>query len=233
MPVSSSAGQVAIGRRPVGASSAGRPVRVRKTSSRVGLRRDRSPKLMPARVEQPHRVGQHGGALLDPHRDLAAAPCRSGPRWRCRRPPGRSARPPAGRWSRSVTVTSMTSPPTLAFSSSDVPSAMTSAVVDDHDPVGQLVGLLQVLGGEQHRGALGHQLPDDLPQVDPRPRVQAGGRLVQEQDRGPADQAGAQVQPAAHAPRVGLHGAVGGVGQAEALEQIGRPGAWPPALGRW
>src|SRR5918998_568671 len=38
-------------------------------------------------------------------------------------------------------------------------------VVDNHDPVGQLVGLLQVLRAEQDRRPLGHQRPDDLPDL--------------------------------------------------------------------
>jgi hypothetical protein len=94
------------------------------------------------------------------------------------------------------------------------------AVVDDHDLVRQLVGLVQVLGGEQQRGPLGHQRPDDVPHPQPPPRVQAGGRLVQEEHPRPADQAGGQVQPPLHAAGIGLRGPVGRVGQPELLEQL-------------
>ena len=55
------------------------------------------------------------------------------------------------------------------------------AVVDDHDVAGQLVGLLEVLGGEQHVGAVGDQVADGLPQLDAAARVEAGGRLVEQQ----------------------------------------------------
>ena len=97
------------------------------------------------------------------------------------------------------------------------------AAVDHHHVVGQLVRLLHVLGGQQHRDPVGWSGPDDLPQVAPGPRVEAGGRLVQVQHPGPADQAGGQVEPAPHAPRVGLDGPAAGVGQAELRQQLGRP----------
>jgi hypothetical protein len=72
-------------------------------------------------------------------------------------------------------------------------------VVDDRDAVGQLVGLLQVLGGEQDRDP-GPGLRGDLgPHRLPAARVQARGRLVQEDDLGRDDQAGGQVQPALQA----------------------------------
>jgi hypothetical protein len=45
------------------------------------------------------------------------------------------------------------------------------AVIDDHDLVRQLVGLVQVLGGQQQRGPVGDQRPDDVPHPQPRPRV--------------------------------------------------------------
>ena len=54
------------------------------------------------------------------------------------------------------------------------------AVVEHRDPVGQLVGLLQVLGGQEDGDAAGHQVPDDLPHVAAAARVQPGGRLVEE-----------------------------------------------------
>ena len=61
----------------------------------------------------------------------------------------------------SAMVTSMTSPPTFAFSSSGRALGDDPAVVDDDDAVGQLVGFVQVLRREQHRRALGNQLADD------------------------------------------------------------------------
>jgi hypothetical protein len=90
--------------------------------------------------------------------------------------------------------------------------------------VSQLVGLVQVLRGEQDRDPFGDQSADHGPHVGTAVRVQSGGRLVQEQHPGAADQAGRQVQPAAHSARVRLHGPAGGIGQLEAGQQLGRPG---------
>ncbi len=96
------------------------------------------------------------------------------------------------------------------------------AVVEDDDVVGELVGLLQILGGEQHRDAVGHQPAHHAPQVGAAARVEPGGGLVEEEHLGAADQAGGQVEAAAHAAGVGLGGTPAGVGQVEALQQLAR-----------
>jgi len=93
-------------------------------------------------------------------------------------------------------------------------------VVDHHDVAGQLIGLVQVLGGEQHRDAVGDQPADHAPHVSPAPWVQPGRRLVQVQHPGVADQAGGQVQPAPHATRVGLHRPLRRLGEVETFEQF-------------
>ena len=103
------------------------------------------------------------------------------------------------------------------------------AVVDDPDPVGQGVGLLEVLGGEEHGHALVVGQPRDLlPERAAALRVQAGGRLVQEQDPGRVHERQRQVEPALHSARVAADATVGRLGQPDALEQ--RLGA-PPSLG--
>src|SRR5215211_8406953 len=83
-------------------------------------------------------------------------------------------------------------------------------LVDDGDAVGELVGLFQVLGGQQHGGAGVDQVADQVPEVPAAGRVQPGGGLVQEQHLRAADQAGGQVEAAPHADRVGLDLPVGG-----------------------
>ena len=93
-------------------------------------------------------------------------------------------------------------------------------VVDDGDRVGQLVGLLEVLRRQQQRRALAHEVADDVPHPEPAARVEPGRRLVQEQDPRPPDERAAEVEPAAHAARVRLDDAVGGVGEVELLEQL-------------
>jgi len=84
----------------------------------------------------------------------------------------------------SAARTSSDWPPIRALRSAGVPDSATHAAVDDHDPVGEDVGLLQVLRGQQHGRAARHDVADRLPDLVARPRVQPGGRLVQEQDSG-------------------------------------------------
>ncbi len=95
------------------------------------------------------------------------------------------------------------------------------AVVDDRDAAGELVGLLQVLRGQQDRGAaLAVQVADLLPQRHPAHRVEARGRLVEEQHLGLVHERQGQVEPTAHAARVGADPAVGGRRQPHPLEEL-------------
>ena len=70
------------------------------------------------------------------------------------------------------------------------------------------------------RGAVGDQALDRAPHLGPARRVEAGRRLVEEDDRAVHDQAGREVEPAAHAAGVGPDLAVGGVLDPEAGEQL-------------
>ena len=104
------------------------------------------------------------------------------------------------------------------------------AAVDDPDVVGQLVGLLEVLGGEEDGRAFFVQLPHLLPDRLAADRVEAGGRLVEEEDARFVDQRRGEVEAALHPARVGADPAVGGVAQADPVEQA--VGALAPAGGR-
>jgi hypothetical protein len=53
-------------------------------------------------------------------------------------------------------------------------------VVDDSDAVGELVRFVEVLSGQQDRGAPGDEDPDDAPDVVAAARIQPGGGLVKE-----------------------------------------------------
>ena len=68
----------------------------------------------------------------------------------------------------------------LRISSAGVPRGHRDAVVDDHQPVGQLLGLVQLVGGQHHGHAVAAQPVDQLPHHDSRVRVHARGRLVEE-----------------------------------------------------
>src|ERR1035441_1662823 len=55
-----------------------------------------------------------------------------------------------------------------------------AAPVKHRDAAGELVGLLQVLRGEQNGDALGDEIADELPHGVAAARVQAGGGLVED-----------------------------------------------------
>jgi hypothetical protein len=95
-----------------------------------------------------------------------------------------------------------------------------AAAVDHHDLVRELVGLLQILGGEQHGGPVLDELAGGVPELLAAARVEAAAGLVQEQHLGVADQACGQVQAAPHPARPGPHRAVGCLRQVEPLQQL-------------
>jgi hypothetical protein len=57
-------------------------------------------------------------------------------------------------------------------------------VVDDGDPVGQPVGLLEVLRREQQGRPAADEVLDHVPQREPAARVEPGRRLVEEEHLG-------------------------------------------------
>ena len=72
--------------------------------------------------------------------------------------------------------------------------------IKDRDGFRQPFGLFEVLGGEEDRHPFGGQCLDDLPHGQPALRVESGRRLVQEDHRRAADQAGRDVEAAALRP---------------------------------
>ena len=58
------------------------------------------------------------------------------------------------------------------------------AAVKDRDPVGKLVGLVQILGGQEDRDAAGDQVADAVPHRAAAARIQAGRGLVEEDHLG-------------------------------------------------
>ena len=95
------------------------------------------------------------------------------------------------------------------------------AAVDDPDPVGEAVGLLEVLRGQKDGHALVVGQPLDLlPERAPALRVEPGRRLVEEQDPGPVDERQGEVEPPLHAARVAADLAIGRLGEPDALDQL-------------
>jgi hypothetical protein len=101
-------------------------------------------------------------------------------------------------------------------------------VVDDHDVVGQLVGLLQVLRGQEERAAGVDQFAYDRPQLGAAAGVEAGGRLVEEQDGDIRHECAGEIETSAHPPGVGLRGPIGGGVEVETLEQLPGTARRPP-----
>ena len=58
------------------------------------------------------------------------------------------------------------------------------ALADDADPVGHFLGFLDIMGGEDDRRAVGAQFSHQFPHIAAQLDIDAGGRLVQEQDFG-------------------------------------------------
>lgn len=94
-----------------------------------------------------------------------------------------------------------------------------ATLVQDRDPVGELLGLLEVLRGQQHRGARFGELLDGLPDLNAGLRVQPGRGFVQEEDWRVTDQAHRDVESAPHSAGVGRGLPVRRVGQGEPGEQ--------------
>ena len=102
-------------------------------------------------------------------------------------------------------------------------------VVDDPDPVGELVGLLEVLGGEEDGRALAVQRRDLLPDRLAADRVEAGRRLVEEEHPRLVDERRGEVEPPAHPARVGADAAVGGLRRGRRARAARRRAARPRA----
>src|SRR5215207_9179112 len=96
-------------------------------------------------------------------------------------------------------------------------------VVDDPDPVGEHVRLLEVLRRQKDRHSFLAGEPGDLiPERRPALRVEPGRRLVEEEDPRPVHERERQVEPALHPARVTADLAVGRLAQADALEELVR-----------
>jgi hypothetical protein len=95
-------------------------------------------------------------------------------------------------------------------------------VVDDDYSLGHRVGFVEVMGREDDRRAVpGAQPQDVFLQVGAVVRVQAGGRLVEEEQLGGVDQPHRDVEPAPLAAGEGGHRAVGDAAQVERVDELG------------
>ena len=94
-------------------------------------------------------------------------------------------------------------------------------------------GLLHVGGGDQHAHAwpAGPEAVDEVPELTARQRVDAGGRLVEDQERRVVDQRAAEAELLLHPPRELAGWPIPEPGQAGAREKlVDPPGALLPRL---
>ena len=119
-------------------------------------------------------------------------------------------------------MTSISSPPICCLSCSEVPRAMALPWSITTMSSASRSASSRYCGQQRGRPAA-HQLVDQRPHRLAAAWVEAGGGLVQEQDRGPGDQAHGDVEPATHASGVALHHPVAGIEQVEPFEQLGCP----------
>ena len=156
-------------------------VEIRRGRGRARPRARSAPRRPLDRIDLDGRSLDVGGAddlqdAADPFRSTPASGARSRRWWRRARPSAPSAVP-------------------LAMTR---PWSMTTMLV------GEPVGLLQVLRGEQHGRALGRRARSMTSHRSLRLlRVEAGRRLVEEEHRRAVDEGGGEVEAAAHAAGVG------------------------------
>ena len=197
------------------APSSERPVLARNTSSSVGECSRRSaiarPSASSVRTISARSLTPSGSRTATPLGDAAA----SSPK-RYSTPASRSRSPG------SCGITSTLGRPICRLQLGRRALGDDLAAVDDPDAVGQHVGLLEVLRRQEHRHAVVRQPAHLVPQRGAALRVEAGGRLVQEQQPRAVHEREAEVQPALHPARVAADLAIGRVGQPDPLEQFGR-----------
>ncbi len=93
-----------------------------------------------------------------------------------------------------------------------------AAAVDDDDGGGEVVGLIEILRRQHDVGPPPAHVVDGVPHLVAAPRVEAGRRLVEQQQPGRADEARPEVEPPSHPAGIGPDLAVGGLHQIHLLE---------------
>jgi hypothetical protein len=192
------------------------PVREKNTSSRVWLVIDMPDRGTPAVPTACITAAAVFAPLGQRHRDLAVGFC-TGDAAGCRRPGVPRGKQVGQRGGVPLVVRGEEqfgrAEPVLEFLRGALGDHR--AVVDDHDPVGEFVGFLEVLGGQHDRHPLPVEVPDHVPQFAPGCGVQAGGGFVEEQHLRHGHHRHGDVEAAAHAAGVGADQRSADIGQAQ------------------
>ena len=106
------------------------------------------------------------------------------------------------------------------ISSDGVPAADHATPVDDHDPVGGLLGLGEIVRGDEHGHPVGGEVAHDLSDELASGHVDAGGRLVEKGDLRSSDQGEGQREALLLAPRELAPQRVAPVRQADTARQF-------------
>ena len=96
-------------------------------------------------------------------------------------------------------------------------------VIDDRDAIAQRLDLLHVVGRVEHRHAVGAERAHGLEDVVAALRIDADGRLVEDQQLGAVEQAGGEVEPPLHAARVVLDQIARALAQPDDVERPADP----------
>ena len=81
-------------------------------------------------------------------------------------------------------------------------------MIDDRDRVADLLHLVEQVRGEEHRPALGDEAADHAAELVDAGRVEAVGRLVQDQELGVGEQCARDPEALAHPERIGRNALV-------------------------
>ena len=202
---------------PSPAPSSLRPVLARKTSSRVGACSWRSARSMPSESSSRTTACEAVVAGREPDRDglpagveLPAPGAEAAHHLDQPRAVGRIGR---GRLDRGLAD--------LGLERGGGALGDDLAAIDDPDAIGEAVGLLEVLGGEEDGHALVVREPLDLlPERGPALRVEPGGGLVEKEDPRAMHERQREVEAPPHAARVAADAAIRRLGQPDALDQL-------------
>ena len=95
------------------------------------------------------------------------------------------------------------------------------AVVDDQQPVADLLELAQHVRGHQDGAVLGREAAEQVAHLAHADRVEAVGRFVEHEQRRIAEQGGGDAEPLLHAERVLAEAVAGPIGEPDEVEHLG------------
>jgi seryl-tRNA synthetase len=93
------------------------------------------------------------------------------------------------------------------------------AAVDDGDDIGDALGFVEVVRREQHAGTAAREVGDDLAYHEAGLRIDAGARLVEKDNVGPADQGKGEGEPLLFASGEATPGGSSNGGKADPVEE--------------